>query len=101
MNAVRLTVPTSVPANFWRLNISPKSKTIDSYWYEGEGVEGYFDSEGNNTDITFLRMPCEARVTSTFNRVRKHPVTGRLRPHWGVDLGAPRGTFRFTQPATE
>ena len=67
-------------------------KTIDSYWYEGEGVEGYFDSEGNNTDITFLRMPCEARVTSTFNRVRKHPVTGRLRPHWGVDLGAPRGT---------
>ena len=51
-----------------------------------------FDSEGNNTDITFLRMPCEARVTSTFNRVRKHPVTGRLRPHWGVDLGAPRGT---------
>ena len=69
-----------------------KGKTIDSYWYEGEGVEGYFDSEGNNTDITFLRMPCEARVTSTFNRVRKHPVTGRLRPHWGVDLGAPRGT---------
>ena len=38
-----------------------KGKTIDSYWYEGEGVEGYFDSEGNNTDITFLRMPCEAR----------------------------------------
>lgn len=69
-----------------------KEKTIESYWYEGEGVEGYYDSEGVSTDITFLRMPCEARVTSTFNRVRKHPVTGRLRPHWGVDLGAPRGT---------
>lgn len=69
-----------------------KGKTIESYWYEGDGVEGYYDADGNNTEVTFLRMPCEARVTSTFNRVRKHPVTGRLRPHWGVDLGAPRGT---------
>lgn len=69
-----------------------KNKTIESYWYEGEGIEGYYDSEGKNNDVTFLRMPCEARVTSTFNRVRRHPVTGRLRPHWGVDLGAPKGT---------
>ena len=57
MNAVRLTVPTSVPANFLAIEYFSKGKTIDSYWYEGEGVEGYFDSEGNNTDITFLRMP--------------------------------------------
>ena len=28
MNAVRLTVPTSVPANFWRLNISPKARPL-------------------------------------------------------------------------
>ena len=69
-----------------------KDKTIESYWYESDGAEGYYDSEGNNTEVTFLRMPCEARVTSTFNRVRRHPVTGRLRPHWGIDLGAPKGT---------
>lgn len=69
-----------------------KGRKIEAYWYSGEDAEGYYDSEGNSTEVTFLRMPTEARVTSSFNRVRRHPVTGRLRPHWGIDLGAPTGT---------
>ena len=74
------------------LEFYSKENTIESYWFENEGTQGYYDSEGKNVDKTFLRFPCEARVTSSFNRVRKHPITGRLRPHWGIDLGAPRGT---------
>lgn len=35
--------------------------------------------------------PVDGVVTSGYGR-RVHPVTGRLSPHRGVDLGAPRGT---------
>lgn len=69
-----------------------QGKLIDAYWFEGDGVSGYFDSEGHSNEQVFIRMPTAARVTSAFNRIRRHPVTGRLRPHWGVDLGAPTGT---------
>ncbi len=69
-----------------------KDKTVETYWFENDDVRGYFNSDGKSVEKTFLRLPCEARLTSTFNRVRKHPVTGRLRPHWGIDLAAPTGT---------
>lgn len=32
------------------------------------------------------------RVTSEFNPRRKHPITGRIRPHNGTDFGAPQGS---------
>lgn len=69
-----------------------KGNPIEAYWFEDDGVSGYFDSNGQSQEQTFIRIPTEARVTSAFNQVRRHPVTGRLRPHWGVDLGAPTGT---------
>lgn len=31
------------------------------------------------------------RVTSEFNPVRKHPKTGRIQPHNGIDLAGPKG----------
>lgn len=69
-----------------------KNKVYEAYWYGGEGLEGYYDSEGNRVEKTFMRFPCNSVVTSSFNRVRRHPITRRLRPHWGVDLAAPKGT---------
>lgn len=69
-----------------------KGNPIEAYWFEDDGVSGYFDANGQSQEQTFIRIPTEARVTSAFNQVRRHPVTGRLRPHWGVDLGAPTGT---------
>lgn len=69
-----------------------KGNLIDAYWFEGDDVSGYFNSKGDSNEQTFIRMPTAARVTSAFNQVRRHPVTGKLRPHWGVDLGAPTGT---------
>lgn len=34
-----------------------KGKTIDSYWYEGEGVEGYFDSEATTRTLRSCVCP--------------------------------------------
>ncbi len=58
------------------------------------GETGYFTPEGLNVKKAFLRAPIAftPRVTSNFNPKRKHPVHNRVRPHRGVDYGAPRGT---------
>lgn len=80
------------PGRLLALEFFGKDKTVEAYWFENDNFKGYFNSDGKSVEKTFLRMPCEARLTSSFNRVRKHPVTGRLRPHWGIDLAAPTGT---------
>ena len=41
----------------------------------------------------FLRAPLDfTRVTSNFNMRRMHPIARVIRPHRGVDYGAPTGT---------
>ena len=41
----------------------------------------------------FLKAPLKFnRVSSGFSYARKHPVTGKVRPHTGVDYAAPMGT---------
>lgn len=54
---------------------------------------GYYDSEGRPLQKMFLRSPLPfTRVTSRFSHRRFHPVLKVNRPHYGVDLGAPKGT---------
>ena len=55
---------------------------------------GYFTADGVNVKKAFLRAPIKftPRVTSNFNPRRMHPVHKRVRPHRGVDYGAPTGT---------
>lgn len=54
----------------------------------------YYDENGDSVSPAFLRWPTSKRyrVSSPFNRNRLHPVTGRRRPHNGVDLATPIGT---------
>ncbi|MDK9737924.1 peptidoglycan DD-metalloendopeptidase family protein [Vibrio sp. D404a] len=53
----------------------------------------YFDDQGRAMKKAFLRSPVDfRRVTSNFNPRRKHPVTGKVRPHRGTDYAAPVGT---------
>ncbi|MGL6314666.1 peptidoglycan DD-metalloendopeptidase family protein [Vibrio sp. WXL103] len=53
----------------------------------------YFDQNGRAMKKAFLRAPLDfRRVTSNFNPVRRHPVTGRVVPHNGTDYAAPVGT---------
>ncbi|HGO5822431.1 TPA: murein DD-endopeptidase MepM [Mannheimia haemolytica] len=54
----------------------------------------YYSKHGETLSGGFARHPLlfTARVTSSFNPQRKHPITGRISPHKGVDYGVPVGT---------
>ena len=60
----------------------------------GEPEAQYFDAAGRSMKRLFLRSPFrfEPRITSRFSYRRLHPVLGGVRPHLGVDYGAPTGT---------
>lgn len=59
---------------------------------EGTG-DRYYNRNGDNLRKAFLKAPLKfTRVSSKFTMTRKHPVTGKVRPHTGVDYAAPAGT---------
>ncbi len=58
-----------------------------------EGRTNYYTPQGRSLYPAFLRAPVKgARVTSYFNRSRRHPILRIVRPHLGVDYGAGWGT---------
>lgn len=68
-------------------------RTFDAYSFENHGKSGYYNGKGEELGNSFLRSPVPfGRVTSRFTYHRKHPITGIVRPHLGVDLAAPIGT---------
>lgn len=69
-------------------------KEVNAYYYSNKNITGaYFDSDGKEVGTSFLRSPVPmGRVTSRFTYRRKHPITGKVQPHLGVDLAAPVGT---------
>ncbi len=60
----------------------------------GEPEAQYFDEKGRSMKRLFLRSPFrfEPRITSRFSYRRLHPILDVVRPHLGVDYGAPTGT---------
>ena len=54
----------------------------------------YYDQQGKSLARAFRRYPMKGqhRVSSHFNPARRHPVTGRITPHNGVDFAMPTGT---------
>lgn len=54
----------------------------------------YYDREGKSLTRAFRRYPTAGnhRITSHFSPARRHPVTGRVSPHNGVDFAMPIGT---------
>ncbi len=60
---------------------------------QGDGGNIYWNEKGESMRKAFLKAPLEfKRVSSKFSYARKHPVTGKIRPHTGVDYAAPMGT---------
>lgn len=54
----------------------------------------YYNRHGETLGKGFSRYPLKfvPRISSQFNPRRRHPVTGRIAPHKGVDFGVPIGT---------
>ncbi|MCA9527819.1 MAG: M23 family metallopeptidase, partial [Myxococcales bacterium] len=74
---------------------SVKKGTFRVFWFQGAGENsgGYYLEDGQSARKTFLATPLKyVRVSSGFNRHRKHPVLGYTKAHMGTDFAAPTGT---------
>ncbi|GHC36145.1 peptidoglycan DD-metalloendopeptidase family protein [Aidingimonas halophila] len=72
--------------------------------YEGERMDmtvvrnsednRFYTPEGESLDPAFDRYPFSGdyQISSSFNLQRKHPVTGRVSPHYGTDFAMDTGT---------
>jgi murein DD-endopeptidase MepM/ murein hydrolase activator NlpD len=61
-----------------------------------DGIESYFDLDGNSLRKAFLKAPLKfSKISSRFSNNRMHPILKIRRPHHGVDYGAPYGTPVF------
>ena len=76
------------------LYVPVEGAAMEAYYYrDQDGLGGYFDRQGQELGASFLRSPLPVgRVTSRFSYSRRHPITGVIKPHLGVDLAAPTGT---------
>jgi len=58
-----------------------------------DGGPKYWNETGGSMRKAFLKAPLRYnRISSRFTYHRKHPVTGKVRPHTAVDYAAPSGT---------
>ena len=63
------------------------------YFENDKKIGDYFDENGGTLRKAFLRAPLNySRISSRYSKRRKHPVTGRVKPHLGTDYAAPKGT---------
>jgi len=71
-------------------------------YQDPHGSTAYYTPEGRSVQKAFLRSPIEfARVSSRFNRSRRHPTLHKVRAHQGVDYAATTGTpIRATADGT-
>lgn len=53
----------------------------------------WWNEKGESMRKAFLKAPLQySRISSGFSHARKHPVTRKVQPHYGVDYAAPTGT---------
>ena len=65
------------------------------YFFTPKGAKrgSYYLADGQNAEKIFLASPVKfSRISSGFDRKRKHPILGYTKAHLGVDYAAPKGT---------
>lgn len=87
INGVDLGTPVLASA---ALSSDQAPRFIVRYPPPGEGGAVYYDGEGKRLESLWISEPLmgEFRITSEFNPHRRHPITGRVRPHNGRDFAA-------------
>lgn len=69
--------------------LTNSGKEFHAYLFNG----GYYDENGKPLESMFLKSPVEfSRISSKFNKRRRHPIKKRIIPHLGTDYAAPKGT---------
>ena len=79
----------------WAAKFTHQSEEFYAFYFkeEGENFGDYFDEESKTLRKAFLRAPLNfSRISSRYSKRRRHPVTGRVKPHLGTDYAAPKGT---------
>lgn len=70
-----------------------QGETFAAVRFDAGNGPDFFSPDGRPMRQAFLRAPLNfTRVTSDFNPRRFHPITQQIRPHNGIDWGAPTGT---------
>lgn len=76
------------------VKLKTSGRTITAFRYaDKQGHTTYYDKNGKSLRPSILRTPVHyTRVSSHFSLNRLNPVLHVRRPHYGVDLAAPKGT---------
>lgn len=60
---------------------------------QGDGGNIWWNEKGESMRKAFLKAPLKFnRISSGFSYARRHPVSGKVRPHTAIDYAAPAGT---------
>lgn len=81
-------------AQLLAVRLQQGKKVTEALWYPE--FKTYYTADGESVKQTFLRVPLDVKeVSSEFAPLRRHPITGKLRPHNGTDFRAPKGSRIF------
>jgi murein DD-endopeptidase MepM/ murein hydrolase activator NlpD len=75
-------------------DLTVNGRSLTAYRFDApDGTSSYYDADGQSLKRAFLRAPVQfRRISSSFNRSRRHPVLGFARRHEGTDYAADYGT---------
>lgn len=76
---------------FVRANFGDQQRKFYKFRH-GDGTYDYYDEQGRSARQFLLRNPVPTGQFRSGFGMRRHPILGYSRMHWGADWAAPRGT---------